>query len=321
MFSRARKNLRQPPMSEVISSDVVEKIRARFLVTPKSRFGVRGYPPEFVAAIHADYVAHGEVVAQIAARWNRKSGSIAALLQKWGFRQKCAALTEQIKKRQRDKGGRVAANRRATAVQIEAIIASATKLAIPPQLRWEFRTWPMSKKADFIARLRAKLRDPDDRPKRPFSRNVVPFDYTTPAARAILDRLNEELDSRHAICKLDLGTQGVIWNGDLWFWVANTGYVQRGQWTPERGRPILSRALWEQYHGRIPPKHVIRCADGNPNNLDPGNLVLATMNDLARENQAAALTRKAREKTALVLERAQQKGKRHDLFEALSAAA
>ena len=165
----------------------------------------------------------------------------------------------------------------------------------------------MERRGEFIRRVRAKVRSPYDRPETPFSANVEPFDYTTPRARAIMDAMNAGRDSRHAKTKIDLRSQGVIWRGKLWFWCDQTGY-QIGLWTPGKGRPALHRVLWEEEHGRpVPGGGVVRCADGNPNNLDPANLVLATRNEIARENQAAGLFRKSRAQMSALLERGERR--------------
>ena len=50
---------------------------------------------------------------------------------------------------------------------------------------------------------------------------------------------------------------------------------------------------------------MLRFADGNTNNFDPANLVLATRNDVARENHAKGNTNKQRAITAILLGRVQ----------------
>ena len=209
--------------------------------------------------------------------------------------------------------------KRATPAEITAIIARATKFSIPDELRWEFRTWPMEKRGRFISRLRAKLKSPSDRPEKPFSANVTPFDYATPAARRIMDRVNAGLNSREAQCKINLISQGVIFRDELWFWSPKTGYCKRGAWTQENGRPLLHHVIWEETHGRkVPPHHIVRFIDGNENNLVPENLVLQTRNNLARENQSTGLFRTSREATALLFRRAQG-NRKHGYIETLQA--
>jgi hypothetical protein len=297
----------------------VERIRAEFLKVPVGgHSGPIGYPPRFVEAIYNDYMDHGEVMAAIAPRWNRQAGSLSHLLAKWGLREKTPERTQQIKARQRDKGGRVMAANRATPAELDEIIASATKIAIPPTLQWEFKNWPMEKRAWFLKRLRDKVRPPNARPEKPFSSNVTPFDYTTTEARAIKERLNIGLSSRQAICRIDLASQGVIYKGELYFWAAKSGYQRRGHWKRGIGRALLHRIIWEEVNGPLPPKHVVYFRDENHNNFEPDNLGIMSMNENARRNQAAALLRTSREQTALLLQRSQQgKEKQHGLIEAL----
>ena len=206
-----------------------------------------------------------------------------------------------------------------TEAQLDALIEEETKLRCPPALKFEWRRWSLQRRGDFIARLRAKLNSPDDRPATPFSTNVEPFDYTSPSAWRIVNAMNAGRDSRSAAVKIDLKTQGVIFRDQLWFWNVKVGY-QRGPWSPESGRPSLHQTIWEETHGRpVPPAHVVRFADGNRNNFDPANLTLATRNDVCRENHAIALIKKSRERTAILLRRSQQATPHHDLTHRLLA--
>jgi hypothetical protein len=286
----------------------INRLRAQFVKAPKGRVGVQGHPREVVEAIFADYMEGGESLIYTARLWNRSSGLIADLLKNRGLRQPDPTRQQRIRDRQRVEGtGIFARMKRATPAEISALIAKATKFSIPDKLRWEFRHWPISKRGEFIARLRAKLKPPSTRPETPFSANVEPFDYASPSARKIMDKLNEGLGSREATCKLNLISQGVIYRGELYFWTQKAGYCKRGAWTPENGRPQLHRVIWEETHGRkVPPQHVVRFIDGNDNNLAPENLTLQSRNNLARENQATGLFRKSREVTALLFKRAQE---------------
>ena len=190
--------------------------------------------------------------------------------------------------------------------QLEELIARTDRLHVPIELKLEWRKWSLERRGWFISRLREKLKLTTERPALPFSNNVEPFDYATPCAHDLVRRTNEGTDSRGARIKLDICSQGVIWSGRLWFWSHKVGY-QSGPWTPEHGRPSLHKTIWEEKHGRnLPPGHVIRFADGNPNNLNPDNLVLATRNEVCRANQAEALMKKSRATTALLLDRAQR---------------
>lgn len=320
------RRLRASIAKQVIDPDVilsparVEELRREFLKLPKCKAGCRGYAERFVQAIYSDYRHHGEIIAPLAARWNRAEGTIGLLLVSLGLRERDAEMSARVKNYARVPGnGCFAKKERATPEKLKLIIARATKIAIPPELRWEFREWPMEKRGWFLQQLRARIKSPEDRPEKPFSSNVRPFDYTTPEAQAIKERLNAGLNSREAICRIDLASNGVIYKGELWYW-AGWSYCKRGAWTPEHGRPQLNRAIWEEHNGPVPPKHLVYYRDGNPNNLSPGNLGLMSMNENARRNQAAALFRKSRERTALLLRRSQEGGEKHGLIETLKAA-
>jgi hypothetical protein len=204
-----------------------------------------------------------------------------------------------------------------TAPQIDALIAKATRLCVPPALKYEWRRWSLARRGEFITRIRAKLNLPTNRPHGPFSANVEPFDYASPVAHAVARKMNAGRTSRTASVMIHINSQGVIYRGKLYFWAPDrvgcrSGAYYIGPWRPGTGRPSLHHVIWREVHGPIPAGHVVRYSDGNPNNLDPANLTLATQNDVARENQAAALLRKSREATALLLDRAQTKRKPHD---------
>ena len=198
-----------------------------------------------------------------------------------------------------------------TAAQIAELIASATKMVIPGPLKVEWKKWSLARRAGFIAILREELKSPKDRPDKPFSSNVEPFDYGSPRAWEIANRMNAGLGSKKWKIHMRISSQGVIWEDTLWFWVPGNGYV-RGQWTRGRGLPVLHHALWKRHHGRpVPPGHVISFIDGNPNNLVPENLRLLTRNELCRRNQAKTLTKRSRELTALLLKSTQKPNKSH----------
>jgi hypothetical protein len=188
---------------------------------------------------------------------------------------------------------------------------------VPQELKFEWRHWSLARRGKFIACIRAKLNRPTDRPCLPFSANVEPFDYSTPRAQAIARQMNAGCTSRQWRAMIRLNSQGVIYQGRLYFWAADgggghTGAYYIGPWTPGTGRPALHHIIWRKFNGPIPAGHVVRARDGNPNNLDPANLYLATRNDVARENQAASLLKKSRAATALLLDRAQARKKPHD---------
>lgn len=217
---------------------------------------------------------------------------------------------------------------RKTRKELISLARSLDRVKIPDAIRWEWREWPMEKRRWFIETVRAHLKLPTDRPSLPFSSNVRPFEYWTPEARVIAANRNEGRSSREWATVINPCSQGVIWEGELWFWYSNTGYQIGLPWhpagaplTPDRliwrarhgwdlphGRPALHQVIFLRHHGEIPPGCVVRHLDGNPNNLDPANLTLATRNDVARENQAAHLAAISRQKTAALL-KLSQKGK------------
>lgn len=268
---------------------------------------------EAVRTMHGDYMKPMSLAA-VGRKYKRHRGSVRELFVSRGLEVRPCDF-EPV----RLPNGCIAPAKPLTKAEIDALIASATKLAVPPALKREWRQWPMQRRATFIKRLRAKLKSRVDRPNQPFSSNVEPFDYSSAYAREIIARKNAGKNSRECGCKINVGSQGVIYRGELYFWVSNTGYAKGVKWTPENGRPILSRVIWEEHNERkIPDQGVIRFADGNPNNFAPENLILRTMNDLCREAQANYLSKRSRELTALLLQRSQQKEEGHGLIEALN---
>lgn len=266
---------------------------------PNRRGGRPQLPLDIVLAMHAEYLA-GKTFSEIKRAHGLRTTKLREVFVKRGL------FVGTARMRIIDpKTGQFAKAKRLSARKIDELIASATRLQIPPELRLEWRSWSWERRADFIARLRARSVTRNERPKLPFSANVEPFDYCSRRAQTIAAALNAGLPSRDWVIHLKLCSQGVIWRDRLWFWVSKTGYVS-GTWTPGHGRPELHRRIWEDFHGRaVPPSSVIRCLDRNPNNLAPENLVLFTRNDLVRENQAGALYRKARTVTALLLQQTQ----------------
>jgi hypothetical protein len=199
--------------------------------------------------------------------------------------------------------GRFVAGKKLTEAQITKIIAGMKRIACPPELHTEWRSWPMARRVAFIARVRAKLNSPKNRPAGPFSKNVIPWEYGTPAAM----ELAYDGPSQKAGCKVKLQSQGLIWRGRLFSWVWNNGYLECVQWTAQQARPLLHHLIWEEHNGRpVPDKHQVIFRDGNKNNHAPANLALRSMNDCCRINQAAALQRKSREETAVLLKNSQQ---------------
>lgn len=266
-------------------------------------------------AMHRDYSA-GLSLARLAVIYKHDRGSIRIMLQRRGF----AIRPPRGKVGAKLPNGQFAKAVNLTDAQLEALIAASTRVTVPEPLKREWRHWAMARRRWFIERLRAALPHLELRPEKPFSANVEPFDYWTPAAREIERRARAGKNSQTSPVKIKPCSQGVIWRGQLWFWCSKVGY-QQGPWDEVHGRPVLHHVIWAEAHRRpVPPHHVIRFADGNPNNLTPENLVLATKNDIARENQAAALQRKSRARTALLLARSQQPhANSHDLLHTLAA--
>ena len=261
----------------------------------------RSLSDALTAAMHADHLS-GQKYREIESRYGRPKGSVRSLFVTRGL---------PIQRRQgtvrRAADGTYQPLVPKSPAEIEALIQAARKLAVPGELKSEWRMWSLARRARFIARLRQRLASPNDRPEKPFSANVTPFDYGTREAWEIVKAMNAGKDSRTAAAKMDLRSQGVIHEGKLWFWSTSArGYFSGGAWTPERGRPSLHRMLYEREHGPVTAGMVVRFADGNPNNLTPANLVLLHKNDIMRENQAQGLSRRSRTKTAILLSRFQQ---------------
>lgn len=200
-----------------------------------------------------------------------------------------------------------------TDTEIRTIIEGMTMIKIPDEIRFEWRSWSMERRRWFISILREKLKSQDERPQTPFSSNLEPFEYGSPKAVEIARQMNRGRDSRTKAVVIRLSSQGVIYKGRLFFWSRSCGPAYFvGPWREETGRPPLHHIIWEETNGPIPEGHVVRHADGNRNNLDPDNLVLATRNDVARENQATHLIKKSRRITALLLDRSQKNHDTHD---------
>ncbi|GAA5137512.1 hypothetical protein GCM10023213_14370 [Prosthecobacter algae] len=198
--------------------------------------------------------------------------------------------------------------------EIAAFVEKSTRFVVPRPLATEWREWPLEKRASLVRQMVAKHGWPNPRPEGPFSAGLEPFDYTSPRAHEVAAQMNAGLASRDWICHLKICSRGVIFEGKLYCWIQKYGYV-RGGFTKGKGRECLHRLLYSRYHGPIPSDGIVRFRDGNQNNMDPANLYLETRNDLARQNQAAGLTRRSRAHTAALLKRVNQtsKGTAHEL--------
>ena len=262
---------------------------------------------EDILALHAEYQA-GASLTKLAAKYGRSRKGISDAFARRGLPMRTPP------KRPRLANGCIAPFVPKTDAEIEELIQKATKIKVPQALTKDWRRWPLWRRAGFIGRLRARLKSAEDRPETPFSSNVEPFDYFSPKARAIAAKLNQGRNSQTKRVAMRPSSQGVIWRGELFFWSHQVGYTHWGGWNrATEGRPSLHHIIWEEATGReVPAGHVVRFADGNKNNLDPSNLVLATRDSVARENQATALTRKSREKTATLLNLSTRKKTTHD---------
>lgn len=265
---------------------------------------------DLVRQMHADYQRPMTLHA-VGAKYGRTHSCIRGLFERRGL------AVRPFKSIARQANGSPMPLVPLTAHEIDALIAGATRICVPPALKFEWRRWSLARRGWFIFRIRAKLLLPTDRPCLPFSGNVQPFDYSSPAAHAIAREMNAGHNSRTDSVSIKTGSQGVIYKDRLYFWAADgggghTGAYYIGPWRPGTGRPALHHIIWQECNGPIPAGHVVRAKDGNPNNLDPDNFFLATRNDVARENQAAALLRTSRAATALLLDRAQATRKTHE---------
>ena len=274
----------------------------------KSPAQPKRFPTDVAEAMYADYQA-GMSLADVERKHGRSRSCARSLFIGRGWAVKPPQKNAWRKHRA---DGTWEAMTPKTEAEIEALIQAATKVMIPPGLAIEWRKWSLERRGDFIRRVRARLKDPLDMPDLPFSANVKPFDYASEEAWGILRAVNGDRTSQRWIMHLKLVSQGVIYDGRLWFWVRQTAcYMEGVQWRPDRPRRVLARVIWESVHGKLPKNSVVRLIDGNPNNLDPSNLTLAEKNEVCRENQAAALQRKSRERTAAILNHHQHTNDEH----------
>lgn len=263
----------------------------------------RAHLDPLIAAMHADYLRPMSLSA-VARKYGRPRESVRGLFVSRGL----PVRTVQRMPRHLS-NGRIAAYVPLTRGEIEHLLCSASRMIVPDALKFEWRKWSLERRRDFVQRLRARLALPDDMPQTPLSAGLEAFAYGHPRAHAIMARENAGCGS-HPRCSIKMGSQGVIYRDQLWFWTAKAGY-QRWPWSVEHGRPLLHHVIFEETHGPIPRGSVLRFADGNRNNLDPENLVVATRNEVARENHSTGLTRKSRAMTAMLLNRAQHNHHEH----------
>lgn len=254
---------------------------------------------DVILALHAEYMT-GMSLHEVATRHKRNRRSLRDLFESRSL------FIREASGPQKGAGGRFEPVCPRSEAEIEAMISASTRMIVPECLKNDWAKWPMARRGEFIGRLRIHLADPQDRPDLPLSSNVIPFDYTTEAAWEIVRRRNQGRDSRKWETKLNIISQGVIWDDRLWFWARRMpAYYEGIKWTPGHGRPGLHRTIWESLHGPLPKDGIVRQIDGNPNNLDPANLTLTDRNELVRENQMQHLMIKSRDLTATLLNRHQ----------------
>lgn len=267
-----------------------------------------------VAEMHSLHLT-GKSLADLGRLFHRDSSTIARLFKIRGLK----ILPGRYTSARRRPDGTYEPFIPMTEAEITALVEAATDIVVPSPLKIEWRKWNLARRGEFISRLRARLASPKDRPEAPFSGNVKPFDYASAEAWEIVEKLNAGMPSRYSRSKIDIRSQGVIFEGELWFWNSHGGgYFRQGGWTPENGRPSLHRYIWEKIHGSFLPGSVVIFRDGNPNNFSPANLSLATKNDICRVNHAKALHRKSIAKTNLILARSKrQSTEKNDLIDHL----
>jgi hypothetical protein len=264
-----------------------------------------------VAEMHAVYMTEGISIAEVGRRFgNRKPTSVSSLFNKRGL-----AIREGARSHAAHKAdGSFVKGTPLTAAQVDALVESATAFHVPPALRFTWRKWSLAQRAGFLARLRARVSPGiahGSRPTTPYSSNVEPFDYGSEHAHAIMRAANVGRNSRTKALQLRLNSEGVIFEGSLWFWTHKIGYAKGPVRLGTLG--LLHHRIWSLAHdGRpVPAGHVLRFIDGNPNNLVAENLRLVTRDQVARENQAAALQKKSRALTELLLNRSQHHDHEH----------
>jgi len=170
--------------------------------------------------------------------------------------------------------------------EINLAIAKLKRFALPDELRTAWRHWSAKKRAKVLAKIRWHLPRPNYQPTKPFSKNVVPFDYTSAEAWKIANRANKGIPSRLWRVRIKLGSQGVIYKGKLWFWTAegNENGAYYGPLISKTLRPSLHHEIWKENFGPIPTGMTVIFKDGNKNNLDPRNLALRSRAQCAIEN-------------------------------------
>jgi hypothetical protein len=261
--------------------------------------------------MHADY-SRGVVFSKIGRRFPQRDGRprngqcIRNLFRRHRF--PLRPMEDKYRRRHSERTGCFLASERHSPAEVARLVKRQKVIAVPAELRREWRHWPMARRRDFIVRLRARLKPAGGRPAWKFSANVTPFDYWTPAAWEVLRRENSGRRSRLWRQRLFPKSQGVIYGGSLWFWNkkygGTFGAYYRGTWRRTDKRPALHRVIWEAAHGRsLAEDEMVIHADGNKNNLAPGNLQLLTRAANGIRNRDAGRARKGEAKARILLER------------------
>lgn len=185
----------------------------------------------------------------------------------------------------------------ATPAEIRAAIAKLKHVNVPPELKREWRNQTMAWRMKLLRQIRAQLQPNNARPAGPFSANVTPWTYGTPAAMELAAKMNAGRNSQTKVVSIRASSEGLIWDGRLWFWTArasdgdSTGYLSGAH---SRGRRLpLHHAIWQRRHRReVPAKHTVIFLDGNKNNFEPENFGLRSMADCARMNSIVTRLKK-----------------------------
>lgn len=170
-----------------------------------------------------------------------------------------------------------------TLEEIKAAVAAMTRMRVPSRLTIHWRRWNLKKRYWFVKLARQKF--PSTRPQGPFSRNVIPFDYGTPLAHKLAEKLNRGRNSQTKRTTIRMTSEGVIYRGEFFHWGSGMAYVRGQGWRAGVGRPLLTHLIWEKHNRRpVPPQHIVIQKDGNKNNFEPRNLALLSMADNCRRN-------------------------------------
>lgn len=275
----------------------------------------RRIPMDLISAMHAEYLA-GATFAELERKHKRSKSTVRDLFVSRGLYVRPPAPNAWRKHRA---DGSWERKDPATDEEITAAIKAATKLVIPESLKLDWRHWDLARRGEFIRRLKAHLNHPRSTPSGPYSSNVQPFDYTSPAAWAMLTAANSGRGSRSWALKMDIGSEGVIYEGRLWFWNQKmNGYMSRNH--PDGGTYWLAlhRHIYTTKVGPIPTDMTVRFRDRNQNNFLPSNLYLCPKQEVCRENQHRALNRKSAERAAAILNLHNQPRKSHVIARSLS---